>query len=35
MLKDGAQVVSLPGAKLFDLEKQLAPLGHQPHSVIG
>ncbi|MEP2471051.1 MAG: D-lactate dehydrogenase [Paracoccaceae bacterium] len=34
-LRDGAQVVSLPGATLFDLEKQLAPLGRQPHSVIG
>ncbi len=35
MLKNGAQVVSLPGATLFDLEKRLKPLGRQPHSVIG
>lgn len=35
MLRQGAQVVSLPGATLFDLEKQLAPLNRQPHSVIG
>ncbi|MCV6593503.1 MAG: D-lactate dehydrogenase [Silicimonas sp.] len=35
MLRDGAQVIGLPGATLFDLEKQLAPLGRQPHSVIG
>ncbi|MEO1638874.1 MAG: D-lactate dehydrogenase, partial [Pseudomonadota bacterium] len=35
MLQDGKQVVSLPGATLFDLEKQLDPLGRQPHSVIG
>lgn len=35
MLSGGEQVVSLPGATLFDLEKQLAPLGRQPHSVIG
>lgn len=35
MLDGGKQVVSLPGATLFDLEKKLAPLGRQPHSVIG
>lgn len=35
MLKGGDQVVSLPGATLFDLEKLLAPIGRQPHSVIG
>lgn len=34
-VKDGAQVVSLPGATLFALEKLLSPLGRQPHSVIG
>jgi len=34
-LGGGAQVVSLPGATLFALEKMLAPLGRQPHSVIG
>lgn len=34
-VRDGEQVVSLPGATLFALEKMLAPLGRQPHSVIG
>ncbi|MGB7317983.1 MAG: D-lactate dehydrogenase [Planktotalea sp.] len=34
-VKGGAQVVSLPGATLFALEKLLAPLKRQPHSVIG
>ncbi len=34
-VQGGAQVVSLPGATLFALEKLLAPLGRQPHSVIG
>lgn len=34
-LEGGKQVVSLPGATLFALEKLLAPLGRQPHSVIG
>ncbi|MFP7675393.1 D-lactate dehydrogenase [Marivita sp. S0852] len=34
-IKGGAQVVSLPGATLFALEKLLKPLGRQPHSVIG
>ncbi len=34
-LQGGKQVVSLPGATLFALEKLLAPLGRQPHSVIG
>lgn len=34
-VKGGAQVVSLPGATLFALEKLLKPLGRQPHSVIG
>lgn len=31
----GRQVLALPGATLFGLEKMLAPLGRQPHSVIG
>ncbi|MCR9088183.1 MAG: D-lactate dehydrogenase [Rhodobacteraceae bacterium] len=31
----GKQVVGFPGATLFSLEKLLAPLGRQPHSVIG
>lgn len=35
LIDDGKQVISFPGATLFDLEKQLAPLGRQPHSVIG
>jgi D-lactate dehydrogenase len=34
-LNGGAQVVSFPGATLFALEKLLAPLGREPHSVIG
>ena len=34
-IKNGEQVVSLPGATLFALEKLLKPLGRQPHSVIG
>ena len=35
LLKDGEQVLALPGSTLFALEKLLAPLGRQPHSVIG
>lgn len=35
LIKDGAQVVCLPGATLFQLEKALKPLGRTPHSVIG
>ncbi|ASJ72589.1 D-lactate dehydrogenase [Granulosicoccus antarcticus] len=35
LLKDGAQVLALPGSTLFALEKLLTPLGRQPHSVIG
>ncbi|WP_156677694.1 D-lactate dehydrogenase [Sphingomonas profundi] len=34
-IEDGAQVVCLAGASLFELERVLAPLGRQPHSVIG
>lgn len=34
-LRGGEQVVSLPGATLFALEKLLKPLDRQPHSVIG
>ncbi|NVO54216.1 D-lactate dehydrogenase [Rhodobacteraceae bacterium B1Z28] len=34
-LNNGEQVVSFPGATLFALEKLLAPLGREPHSVIG
>lgn len=35
LLKDGRQVVSLPGGTLFRLEKLLAAHGRQAHSVIG
>lgn len=35
LIEDGRQVVSLAGATLFQLEKLLAPIGRQPHSVIG
>lgn len=35
LLHGGAQVISFPGATLFALEKRLAPLGREPHSVIG
>ena len=34
-VKNGEQVISLPGATLFALEKLLKPMGRQPHSVIG
>ncbi len=34
-LDGGRQIVSFPGATLFALEKLLAPLQRQPHSVIG
>jgi D-lactate dehydrogenase len=35
IIQKGSQVVSFPGATLFDLEKKLSPLNRQPHSVIG
>ncbi len=35
VLQGGAQVVCLPGATLDRLEQALAPLGREPHSVIG
>ena len=35
ILDGGRQIISLPGATLFSVEKLLAPLGRQPHSVIG
>ncbi len=35
LLDRGRQVVCLPGATLFQLEKQLQPLGRNPRSVIG
>lgn len=34
-LDDAAQVVCLPGTTLAQLEARLAPLGREPHSVIG
>ena len=34
-LHGGRQVLALPGATLFELEKMLAPLEREPHSVIG
>ena len=34
-IDDGRQVIGFPGATLFGLEKLLAPLGREPHSVIG
>ncbi|OCX58160.1 D-lactate dehydrogenase [Thioclava sp. SK-1] len=35
LLDGGRQVVALPGATLFGLEKALDPKGRDPHSVIG
>lgn len=35
LLDRGRQVICLPGATLDQLEKALAPLGREPHSVIG
>lgn len=35
LLGEGKQVVCLPGASLYELEDMLAPLGREPHSVIG
>ncbi|MEM7439030.1 MAG: D-lactate dehydrogenase [Pseudomonadota bacterium] len=35
LLQGGQQVLSFPGATLFELERQLRPLGRTPHSVIG
>ncbi|WP_372886071.1 D-lactate dehydrogenase [Shimia sp.] len=35
LIDNGRQVISFPGSTLFALEKLLAPLGRQPHSVIG
>ena len=35
LINDGQQVICLPGATLDQLEKQLKPLGREPHSVIG
>jgi D-lactate dehydrogenase (quinone) len=35
VIDDGRQVICLPGATLDQLETTLAPLGREPHSVIG
>ncbi len=35
VIDEGRQVVCLPGATLYELERQLRPLGREPHSVIG
>lgn len=35
LIRGGRQVVCLPGSTLFTLEKRLAPMGREPHSVIG
>lgn len=35
LLDEGRQVICLPGTTLDHLEKVLAPLGREPHSVIG
>lgn len=35
LLNEGKQILSFPGATLFNLEKLLAPLEREPHSVIG
>lgn len=35
LLDQGKQVIGFPGSTLFSLEKLLAPLGREPHSVIG
>ncbi|MGZ9809941.1 D-lactate dehydrogenase [Pseudoroseicyclus sp. H15] len=35
LIRGGAQVICQPGATLEALERRLAPLGREPHSVIG
>ena len=35
IIRDGQQVICLPGATLDRLEKELAPFNREPHSVIG
>ncbi len=35
VLREGEQVVCLPGATLHQLERMLEPFGREPHSVIG
>ena len=34
-INEGKQIIALPGSTLFDLENKLAPIGREPHSVIG
>jgi D-lactate dehydrogenase len=35
LIDEGRQVICLPGATLYQLERELKPLGREPHSVIG
>ncbi|MCI4591805.1 D-lactate dehydrogenase [Sphingobium sp. BYY-5] len=35
LIRDGRQAICLPGTTLYALERALAPLGREPHSVIG
>ena len=35
LIADGTQAVCLPGTTLYALERALAPIGREPHSVIG
>ena len=35
LLNDAAELIALPAASLQQLESQLAPLGREPHSVLG
>ncbi len=35
VIREGEQVVCLPGATLYELEQALRPYGREPHSVIG
>ena len=35
LIRDGTQVVCLPGSRLFELEEMVAAIGREPHSRIG
>ena len=35
IIKNGEQIIALPGSSLYDLENKLKPLNKEPHSVIG
>ncbi len=35
IIKNGDQIIALPGSSLYDLENKLKPLEKEPHSVIG